>query len=65
MIGLPGGVKQRGADVLRFKKGVVAQDFLVRGTRGEQLEQIHHAEAGATDARASATFAGFEGDSCE
>ena len=65
MVGLACSVKERGGDVFRLEKWVVAQDLLMRGTGGEKLEQIHHAKAGAADTRASATFAGFDGDAFE
>ena len=65
MVGLPRGVEQRGLDVLRLKEGVVAEDFLVRGASGEKREQVHHAKTSTADARASATFTGFDGDAIE
>ena len=62
MIGLPGGIEKGGLDVLRLKKGVVAENLLVGGAGGKKLDQIHDAKTGATDAGAPATFAGFNGD---
>src|SRR5262249_51808673 len=51
-----------GPDVLFLEECVISQNFLVRGTRGEKLEQIHHPEAGAADAGTSATLTGFDRD---
>ena len=65
MIGLPGGIEQGGLDVLRLKKGVVAENLLVGGAGSEKLEQIHDAKPGAADAGTPATFAGFDGDAFE
>ena len=65
MFGLPRGIKQRGLDVLRLKEGIVAENFLMRRTGSEKLEQIHHSKTRAADAGASATFAGFDGDAFE
>lgn len=63
MVRLPGGIEQRGPDVLGLKKGVVAEDFLVGGSGGEKLKQVHDPEPSATDARPPATQAGFDRDS--
>jgi hypothetical protein len=65
MVRLACRVKERGSDVFRVEEGIVPKDLLMRGTGGEEFEQIHHTKAGAPDARASATFAGFDGDAFE
>ena len=65
MIRLPGRVEERGGDVLRLEERIVAQNLLVGGAGGEELEQIHHPKAGAADARTPTAFPGFDGDAFE
>lgn len=65
MIGLPRGVEEGGLNVSGFEEGIVCEYFLMRGAGGEEFEQIHDAKARAADARAPATFAGFDGDAFE
>ena len=65
MVGLPGGVEERGLDVVGLKERVVGEDFLMRGACGKEFQQVHDAEARAADAGPSATFSGFDGDAFE
>lgn len=65
MICLAGCIKKRRGDILGLEECVITEDFLVRGTGGEELEQIHDPKPGAADARSPPTFAGFDGDASE
>ena len=58
-------VKQSGLNVGGFKEGMISQDLFVRSAGGKQFEQIHHTEAHAPDAGASAALVRVEGNAIE
>jgi len=62
VVGLAGGVGERGLDVIRLKVGKVAEDFLVRHTLGQHPENIRHADAKPPDTGSPAAFARLDGD---
>ena len=62
MIGLVSSVVEGGEDILALKKWVILQNFVERGARTEQLQNIGDTNAQAANARAAAAFAGFDGD---
>jgi len=65
MIGLPGGVHQRGADVIASQVGVVGQDFVEVGTVDEQFQDVDDAHPRPANARAPTAFPRFERDALE
>ena len=63
MIGLVSGVVEGGEDVLALKKWVVLQNFVERGSRAEQLQNIGDTNAQAANTGTAPAFAGVNGDS--
>jgi len=63
VIGLVGSVVKGGEDILALKKRVILENFVERGSRTEQLQNIGDTNAQAADTGAAAAFAGVNGDS--
>lgn len=62
MIRLLRRVLERRGDVARFQVRVVRKDFLVTCPCGEQIQDILHADAQATDAGTPSALLGTNGD---
>jgi len=62
MIRLTGGVGDGDENVVALEKGVITKNFVVRGTGGEQIEQVADAHALATDAWLAAALVGVDCD---
>ena len=56
MIGLLGGVLERGADVARLELRMVREDPLAADTRRQQVEDVLHPNANPTNARPAAAL---------
>lgn len=65
MIDLQGRIFDRCQDVFALQKGVVGKDFLKRGARAEQLQNVNDPHAFAPNAGATSTLIGFDRDSPE
>lgn len=65
VISLVRRVCNRGQNILAFEVGIVVQNFLVGSACAQELQNIRHSHPHSTNARASATFAGFNGDAFE
>ena len=62
MIGLVSSIVKGGEDILALKKRVILENFVERGSRTEQLQNIGDTNAQAADTGAAAAFAGVDGD---
>ena len=65
MVGLDCGIFKRGQNIVFFEEGIVLKNFLVRGPRAEQTQNIRDTDAQTANARTAAAFAGFDGDPIE
>jgi hypothetical protein len=65
MVGLMRGVFNGAQNILAFEIRVIVQNFFVRSARAQKLQNICDPHPHATDARASAAFAGFNRDALE
>ena len=52
-------------DVLGLKEIVFGKDFPLGGSGGEQIEHVLHTQPETANARATAAFAGFDGDAIQ
>ena len=59
------GECQYRSDVVRLQISVVGEDLLVGRTRRQEVEDVLHTNAEATDARASSAHRGIDGNSIE
>lgn len=62
---LCGGVGDRGSNVVTLQVGVVAQDFFFGSAGCQHIQDVLDTDAHAADARATAAFAWFNGDTLE
>src|SRR6185437_11866850 len=62
MVALPGGIFERGGDVSGFKQRMIFEDFLARGARCEQVEDVLHADAQPAKTGSPAALGGIDGD---
>lgn len=56
MIVLSRRVLQRSGDVFAFEVRIILKNFFTRRTRGKQSKHVHHPNAHAANARATATL---------
>ncbi len=60
-----GRVGERGEDIVSLERRVIGDDLFDRRTVGEQLKQIRHTHARATDAWTTSTLARLNRDALE
>ena len=65
MVGLTRRVGDGGDDVLPLEEGVVTEDLLEPGARGQQVENVADAQALAANAGLPPALAGFDRDAGE
>jgi hypothetical protein len=63
VIGLVSGVLKGGENILALKKRVILKNFVERGSRTEQLQNVGDTNAHAANTGAAPAFAGVNGDS--
>lgn len=59
------GEQQTGRDVVGFQVGKVFEDLLLRLARGQQFQDVDHANAHPANAGAAATLFGTDRDASE
>jgi hypothetical protein len=62
VIGLPGGVFDRGKDIFPLKKRILGENRIKRGISSQQFKGIRDPDAESPKARASTAFALFYGN---
>lgn len=65
MVEPPRGVHQTGRDIVGFQVGKVLEDLLLRLARGQQLQNVDHANTHLTNAGAAPTLFGTDRDALE
>lgn len=58
-----GGKRQRGANILALQVGVVAQNFILRHSARQVVEDVVHRDAQPSQARLTAALPWLDGDS--
>ena len=65
MIALARSVLQHSGNVVGFKVRIVRDDFFAIGTRSKQIQHVTHANAQATNARATTALLWIGGDAAQ
>ena len=65
MIALARSVLKHGGDVVGFKIRIVRDDFVATGTGSKQIQHVTHADAHATNARATTALLRVERDAVQ
>jgi len=63
VIGLPGGIRDGGEDVVKLEERIIPKDFFVGSPGTQKLQDICHPDSLSANARLPAALAGFDGDS--
>lgn len=62
MIRIPGGVGDRGPDILGLQIGEILQDLLLRGPSGQHIQHVLHADTHPPDAGTATALSGIDRD---